>query len=82
MITLDVYVSTGCANCAYARELAVQVARAFPAVEVNVLELGEIESPPETVFATPTYLLDRKRISLGNPDHQELYSLLDVALNS
>lgn len=81
MTVLDVYVTTGCANCDYARGVASRAAEAFPALSVRVLELGAIPNPPEAVFATPTYVLDDKVISLGNPDEQELNAALSNALS-
>ena len=74
--TLTVYIITGCANCEFARELAAEAGRAYPALRVQVLDLSQVADPPDTVFATPTYLLDGKVISLGNPDPQELLALL------
>lgn len=77
MIRLDVYVSRGCPNCRFARGLAQRAAVAFPAIRVQILEMDEVVDPPEIVFATPTYLLDGRLISLGNPDEGELFALLE-----
>lgn len=41
----------------------------FPMVEVRLIQSGEGELP-ESVFATPTYLLNGQRWSLGNPSFE------------
>lgn len=73
---LDIYVSAGCPNCRFARGLARRTAEAFPAIRVQVLDIDRVSDPPEAVFATPSYLLDGRLISLGNPDEGELFALL------
>lgn len=81
-VTLDVYVISGCANCEYARGLASRVADAFPSVHVQVVDLMTLAEPPEAVFAAPTYVVNGKVVSLGNPDDQELFALLQAAQSS
>lgn len=82
MIRLDVYVSRGCANCEYARGLAAATAHAYPEIHVQVLELSQVADLPEEVFATPSYLLNGRVISLGNPDKERLFALLDQVLGA
>ena len=67
---LDVYVAPACAGCETARRLAAALrALALPGVEVRLIDLSEpgVVRPP-AVFAVPTYLLDGRVLSLGNPD--------------
>lgn len=80
MVILDVYVLTGCANCSFARELANAVARAYPQVQVRVRDLTHTSDVPDAVFAAPTYVLNDRVISLGNPDEVALGLLLEQAL--
>lgn len=81
MVTrLDVYVLGGCQNCIYARDLAAAAAAAFSQLQVRVLELDQVRELPDEVFATPTYLLNGRVISLGNPDKDHLFVLLGEAL--
>ena len=68
---LAVYVLPQCANCAYAREVAASIAREYPHITVEVIDLTEAPAP-EVVFATPTYLLDDRVWSLGNPSAQQI----------
>lgn len=80
MITLDVYVLTGCANCSYAHQLANVTAQAYPQVQVRVHDLAHTPNVPDMVFAVPTYVLNDRVISLGNPEEAALRLLLEQAL--
>ena len=75
---LDIYVAPACAGCETARRLAVALrALALPDVEVRLIDLSEpgVVRPP-AVFAVPTYLLDGRVLSLGNPDEAWLLDRL------
>jgi hypothetical protein len=80
LITLDVYVQVGCANCSYAQQLANTTAAAYPQVRVRVRDLACTSDVPDMVFAAPTYFLNDRVISLGNPDEAALHLLLEQAL--
>jgi hypothetical protein len=71
---LEIYVAPNCFGCETARILA-GIVRALdrPDLEVRLLDLGEpgVSRPP-TVFAVPTYVLDGRVISLGNPEQDWL----------
>lgn len=69
---LEVVVDTDCPGCAEARHLADQMQKQFPAVEVNVIHVGDGQPIPRGVVATPTYLLDGKIFSIGNPYREAL----------
>ena len=74
---LDVYVSSHCSNCGEARLLADEAAAAYPALSVHVIDLDATEGPaPEYVVAAPTYVLNGRVISLGNPYREELFGYL------
>jgi hypothetical protein len=75
---LEIYVAPVCFGCETARDLAdVLRARGWPGLEVRVLDLGapDVIRPPE-VFAVPTYVLDGRVISLGNPEPDWLLELI------
>lgn len=80
MVVLDVYVLTGCTNCSFARNLATTVAQAYPEVRVRVRDLAHTSDVPDAVFAAPTYVLNDRVISLGNPDEAALRLLLEQVL--
>ncbi len=71
---LEIYIAPDCFGCETARMLAGTV-RALnrPDLEVRLLDLSEphVTRPPE-VFAVPTYVLDGRVISLGNPERDWL----------
>jgi alkyl hydroperoxide reductase subunit AhpF len=79
---LEVYVSSECLNCEESVRLASEVASRFPGVQVRVVDLDRLpdhELLPEAVVAVPTYLLDGRVISLGNPYLEELFARLSEA---
>jgi hypothetical protein len=75
---LDIYVAPDCFGCETARNLAGVIrALDWPDLEVRLLDLstpGVIR--PATVFAVPTYVLDGRVISLGNPEQEWLLAQL------
>lgn len=72
-LQLDVYVLPHCGNCDYARGVAENIATMYPQVRVNVIALDDPDVRiPETVFAVPTYLVDGRVWSLGNPSAEKI----------
>jgi hypothetical protein len=68
--TLEIFTLAECRGCDTARDLA-QLARAHaPAdLDVRLVDLAaQGAARPAAVFAVPTYLLDGRVLSLGNPD--------------
>lgn len=75
--TLAVYVESGCASCAAARELAERARSEFPRLDVKVIDLGvSSQRPPDHVIAVPAFLLDGEMVSLGTPSWDRLAPLL------
>lgn len=71
--TLTVYVEEDCFACVGARETAERARRELVQVEVEIVDLGDsVGEAPDAVFATPTFLLDGKVLSLGTPDWEAL----------
>ncbi len=79
---LDVYVSSECPNCAEAVRLAEEAAARYPTVVVRVIDLDQLDGgpPPDPVVAVPTYLLNGRVISLGNPYPEDLFARLHGAV--
>ncbi len=78
---LEVYVSSECLNCGEAVRLAEEAAARFPSVAVRVIDLDQDGSPPpDPIVAVPTYVLDGRVISLGNPYPEELFARLHEAV--
>ncbi len=77
---LEVYVSSQCLNCDEAVRLAEEAAARYPNVVVRVVDLDlEGSPPPDPVVAVPTYLLNGRVVSLGNPYPEELFARLHEA---
>ncbi len=75
---LHIYVMSHCENCRYALEMADWIARRYPQVQLRVFDLETTTEPiPESVFATPTYLLNGRVWSLGNPSQDQVIRALE-----
>jgi alkyl hydroperoxide reductase subunit AhpF len=82
-MALEIYVAIDCQTCARALELADAVARQYPGLIVEVIDVSETEAAvPDAVFAVPTYVLDGRVVSLGNPSVDDLTEMIDSALTS
>jgi len=65
---LKIFVTEHCPGCSEAHQIAAWVARDYPHLGVEVIDMNAPEvSVPEVVFATPTYMLNNRIVSLGNP---------------
>jgi hypothetical protein len=72
-VELTLYVRERCSGCARARALVTEMAALFRSLHVSIVDLSRPEAPiPEAIFATPTYSLDGRVISLGNPTRDRL----------
>ena len=81
-VTLQVYVKRDCQTCDRARKIAQLVDADFASVSVEIVDLGQSEPPRDDVFAVPTFVLEDRVLSLGNPQegelHEEITALLRV----
>lgn len=76
-MTIVIYVAQHCSTCAYAYEVAAEIRRQFPHVQVRMVDMETTtEAIPEVVFATPTYLLNGRVWSLGNPSPDKVHETL------
>lgn len=75
---LEIFVLPACFGCGIAVEMAERLrAQEMPGIEVRVVDLstpGVV--PPSAVFAVPTYLIDGRVVSLGNPEEPWLVEKL------
>jgi hypothetical protein len=73
---LEIYVASECVPCQHALVIAEQ-ARTIPGLEVAVISLDEApRALPPNVNAVPTYLLDGRVVSLGNPARETFLARL------
>ncbi|MEW5961483.1 MAG: thioredoxin family protein [Chloroflexota bacterium] len=70
---LKIFVTEHCSGCVEALRIAAEVSQDYPHLGVEVIDIGAPEvSVPEAVFATPTYMLNHRIVSLGNPSPAEV----------
>lgn len=79
MVKLQVYVKEDCWTCAESRRIVAEIAPQFPQISVELVDM-ETPSRPQDVYAVPTYVLDGRIISLGNPYRDELRREIKEAL--
>ena len=71
--TLKIYVRAQCSGCNEALHIATDIATNYPDVAIEIIDIAEPDAiVPGNVFATPTYTLNSKIVSLGNPKLEDL----------
>ena len=78
--TLTVYISDDCWSCEETVRILDDVTPHFPDLLLQRVDTQQ-QPLPEGVFAVPTYLLDGKVISLGNPTREVLRKRLAALFN-
>lgn len=72
MVKLDVYITPDCWSCQETERIVADVSAQLPNVAVSLINMETAQERPEAVFAVPTYLINGRIISLGNPTREEL----------
>lgn len=80
MVKLQVYIKDDCWTCAESRRIVADIAPQFPQISVELVDM-ETSNLPQDVFAVPTYVLDGRVISLGNPYRDVLRREIKDALS-
>ena len=77
-VIVEIDVSEHCPVCTYACEVVAMIRREFPMVDVRLIQIDAMHvNLPDSVFATPTYLLNGQRWSLGNPAPDRVHKVLE-----
>ena len=80
-VVVSIYVAQHCGICEYAYEIAELIRTRFPQVAVRLIDMETTaEEIPDSVFATPTYLLNGRVWSLGNPSEQKVQDAFEHLL--
>ena len=80
---LRVYITTECFSCEEAVLIAAEITQKFPQIVTEIVNLQDpCASKPDNVFAVPTYLLDGKVLSLGNPYREHLFARIADVLSA
>ena len=78
---LEISITRQCANCGEALLIAER-ARTIAGVKVAVIHLDQPgQRIPPRVVAVPTYLLNGRVVSLGNPEREQFLAVLRTALH-
>lgn len=78
---LRIYIATHCWSCAEAIRLAGEVREKFTNLKLELIDLDkEGDRNLDDVFSVPTYVLNGRTISLGNPAPDQLFNRLTEAL--
>ena len=81
-IELQVYVKPGCAQCERASELAREIDSDYKQLAVEVIDMATAPTRHDDVFAVPTFILNGKVVSLGNPGRKDLRREIESLLRS
>lgn len=79
MIVLEIYVREDCWSCTESRRIVAEVAHEFPQIGIKLLDIDR-SNTPQGIFAVPTYVLDGRIISLGNPYRDDLRRAIKKAV--
>ncbi len=79
-VELQVFVKAGCQLCDRARLLAGAVDSDYPALAVRVIDMDDAPAHDDSVFAVPTFVLNGRLLSLGNPQHSQLRQEIETLL--
>jgi len=73
---LRVFVSGRCPLTKQVASVTEPLRRELPCVRVEIVDVDTtLESLPDVVFSVPTYMLNERVVSLGNPDAQFAHEL-------
>ena len=78
---LEIFVEANCSLCQRALSLAEDVDGRYPDLAVRVIDVREPAGQRDDVFAVPTFVLDGRVVSLGNPKQSFLRSEIESLLH-
>lgn len=82
MPTLRVYVAPHCVICREALRIAKRIRRTFAKLNVQVIDLEAKDAKNlDGVFSVPTYVLNGRTVSLGNPEVDVLERKVTAAMS-
>jgi hypothetical protein len=77
VVTIRVYVGANCPGCARAERLVNQLLVTYPGLDVAVIDLERENAVPDSLVALPTWYVNARVWTLGNPSWAELTALVD-----
>lgn len=80
---LRVYITPECFSCEEAVLIAAEITQKFPQIITEIVNLQDpCASKPDCVFAVPTYVLDGRLLSMGNPYREQLFAKITDLLSA
>ena len=79
---LQVFVEPACDTCRRAIRLAEGVDAAYAQLAVDIVDIRSCESERDDVFAVPTFVLNDRLLSLGNPQESTLRREIELLLRA
>lgn len=80
-LALEIVIANHCRQCRESVRVGDALQREFPSLDVRVIDLDAPEAiKPEVVFAVPSFLLNGRVVSLGNPEVAELSGTIRALL--
>ena len=70
---LKIFITENCTSCEEARRIATRLEQDYPTLAIELIDVADPHAcVPETVFATPTFMLNSRIVSLGNPSPEQI----------
>ena len=71
--TLKIFVVDDCLGCVETFKIAAYIEKNYPQICLELIDLNDPEAIiPDAVFAAPTFMLNHRIVSLGNPSYQDV----------
>lgn len=82
-LALEVVIAKHCQQCRQSLSVADALQNEFPALTVRVVDLDAPDAvKPNAVFAIPSYVLNGRVVSLGNPGIEEISGTIRALLQA
>ena len=81
MPIVKIFIAEDCPNCGEAREVASHIEQNYPWLAVVIIDIAQERAlVPDSVFATPTFMINNKIVSLGNPNLDDVAQWAENAI--
>jgi predicted thioredoxin/glutaredoxin len=76
-LVLEVVIAKHCQQCRESLRVVEALEKEFPTLDVRVVDLDTPDAvKPDAVFAVPSFVLNGRVVSLGNPKAQEISEMI------
>ena len=77
---LKIYITENCPGCDEAHRIAAYVEQDCSEIDVELIDILDSQAVvPDAVFATPTFMLNNRIVSLGNPSLKQVARWIEEA---